>query len=342
MKKLSVLIPVYNAEKYIANLLDCIIKQIDDRVEIILLNDGSKDASGEICNGYSEKYPNQVYSFSRENKGAVRTRRELLQKAQGEWIWIVDSDDMVVDHAIPTILKKTSTDEPCDMVLFDYYVNEVCSENIFHLLPYEDGYIFEGEQKKELYKRLIGENGLNPLWNKVFKRDCVDFEADYSVYEDVRKANDCLQMLPIITNAKKVKYVREPFYIYNSNNVNSLSHQFHDYTYFSLKKVWMRKKEFLHLWGYWDALKNNYYSFAIKAAIGLLRNYAYSDRTKQEYYQFFDTITNDGVFSEAFQSGENHELSQMDKLAFITIGRKRKRFSYFLFAVQKRRINNHN
>lgn len=340
MIKLSILIPVYNAEEYIGKLLDCIIQQMNDAIEVILLNDGSRDSSDRICTEYEEKYPDMIHFISRENRGAVCTRRELFQAANGEWVWIIDSDDMILRDSIAIVMETISSGVPCDMILFDHYLNSEEGGLIVCQLPYEEEQTFEGEQKKTLYRKLICERELNPLWNKVFKKECVDFDSDYSQLEDVKKANDCLQMIPIITNAKTIRYIHLPLYVYNTQNQNSLSHAFHYYTYTSLKKVWIRKKEFIYKWEMWEELKEDYYSRGATATVELLRKFAWSDKTKQEYYKFFETIMTDGIFSEAVEKCDCKKLSKTDRLLVQIIKKKEKKLSYILFTLQNMRTNN--
>jgi len=335
MKKLSILIPVYNAEKYISSLLDCIIPQMDDSMEVILINDGSCDSSKDICSKYEARYPLLIRFLSRDNKGAVYTRRELFKAAIGEWIWIVDSDDTILHNSLDIIMDAIIQNDSCDLFLFDYYKNTADKNAIVHQLPSNDGDIFFDKKKKVLYEEIICGTNLNQLWNKVFKRECIDFDVDYSEYEDVKKANDCLQMMPIITNAQCVMYKQSPIYIYNTNNEDSLSHKFHDYTYTSLKKVWARKKEFVCKWEVSDELQEVYYKQGAMTAVHLLKKYALSEKTNQEYCFFFEKLMNDGVFSEAIENCDEGNIYGIEKMLIKMVKSKRKRLTYFLFQFRK-------
>ncbi len=91
---ISVIVPVYNVENVLHNCVDSILNQQYENIEIILVNDGSKDQSGKICDEYAEKYEN-VYSFHKENGGQSSARNLGLKYARGEYIGFVDSDDYI-------------------------------------------------------------------------------------------------------------------------------------------------------------------------------------------------------------------------------------------------------
>lgn len=110
----SVIIPVYNAEKTIQRCLDSIIGQNYNHVEIVLVNDGSRDQSGEICRGYAAKYKDIIY-IEQENSGASAARNAGLDVAKGKYITFVDSDDYVLNGYFATLCQSDD-----DLVLFSY------------------------------------------------------------------------------------------------------------------------------------------------------------------------------------------------------------------------------
>ena len=95
MKKISVIIPVYNVEKYLVKCLDSLLNQEFSDYEIIVVNDGSPDNSQSIIDSYVERYPKIVKSYIKENGGQGSARNLGISKAKGEYICFVDSDDFV-------------------------------------------------------------------------------------------------------------------------------------------------------------------------------------------------------------------------------------------------------
>ena len=95
MKKVSIIVPVYNVEKYLAKCLDSLVNQTLEDVEIIVVDDGSKDNSKQIIDEFQTKYPDKIKSFVKENGGLSDARNFGLDRASGEYIGFVDSDDYV-------------------------------------------------------------------------------------------------------------------------------------------------------------------------------------------------------------------------------------------------------
>ena len=84
MKKVTLIVPVYNSEKYIGRCLDSIINQTYEDYEIQVINDGSTDSSQDIIDNYKEKYPEKIISIKQENKGVAKTRNEAIKRASGK------------------------------------------------------------------------------------------------------------------------------------------------------------------------------------------------------------------------------------------------------------------
>lgn len=106
--KLSVLIPMYNAEKYIGNCLDSLVNQdlAKEDYEILVMDDGSTDASSEVVNKYVKKYQN-IFLFKESNVGESSTRNKLISKAKGDYIYNLDADDYILNNSLRSILDNT-------------------------------------------------------------------------------------------------------------------------------------------------------------------------------------------------------------------------------------------
>lgn len=117
MKKISVIIPVYNVEKYLKDCIDSILMQSMQDYEIILVDDGSTDRSGELCDEYASKKEN-IFAYHKENGGPSDARNFGISKAKGEYIVFVDSDDYFDDHQIFDKILNASQDGKNDIVAY--------------------------------------------------------------------------------------------------------------------------------------------------------------------------------------------------------------------------------
>lgn len=243
---LSILIPVYNAEKNLPSLLDAILPLKKACVEVIALDDGSADGSLSVLRRYRQRYPEQLKVLARENKGVVLSRRELYAAATGEWVWMIDSDDGIPDHSLDPLLRSIEQTD-ADMIVFDYFYADKRRTVRVHTLPYPDGTVFCGEKKKELYRELIARSGFNSLWSKVCRRACVDTDVDYTPFAKVRNGEDKLQLLPMLTRAGKVLYIRKPFYTYVISKT-SMKHTIGAEYIPTRLFLWQRLDAYLDIW----------------------------------------------------------------------------------------------
>lgn len=164
MKKLSILIPAYNADKYLKDCLDSILGQdaMSNDIEVLILNDGSTDGTLDIINDYDSHY-SMLRSISRENKGIGFTRNELIDNAEGEYLWFIDADDWIEKGAIAKILNALNSNA-IDCLMLSFQV-EPQSGDIKR-------YIYEGDYPNgiELTKAQIYNNS---VWSRIYKSEIV-------------------------------------------------------------------------------------------------------------------------------------------------------------------------
>lgn len=210
----SVLVPVYNTEKYLERCLDSILAQTYRHVEVILCDDGSTDQSGMICDRYAEHY-SSMRVIHKENEGLLRTRRRLFHEAKGEYVLCVDSDDWIA----PTLLEKTvaaAQREHSDMVLFDYVqVRDDGTELRRGWNRYPDGSVFAGASRAALCRDFAVTVELNHIWDKLIRRELIGIEEERDpLYQRHLNGEDKLQLLPIFHRAQRFCYLAQPLYYY--------------------------------------------------------------------------------------------------------------------------------
>lgn len=160
----SLIIPVYNVETYLRKCLDSILDQDFDDWEALLVDDGSTDGSGAICDEYAAK-DNRFRVFHKSNGGVSTARNMALDNARGEWLWFVDSDDWIMSDALSSLNNAVSIHKDCDLALFGIrYFNESYQE-----IGHEKRNNIVGKSKDNTI-----DLGDYPPQNYLIKRDVVE------------------------------------------------------------------------------------------------------------------------------------------------------------------------
>lgn len=210
----SFIIPIYNSERYIRTLLDKLNKQVKDNIEIILIDDGSKDLSANICVNYKES--NEKFKFfSQENRGASSARNNGINNARGEYIVFLDSDDFIADNYVQTICDLCK-DSDADIIQFDYYYG---SEEKGYKLNRSD--LSEGIISYDIYYKFLIMQKSNQPWNKIYKRKIIQ---EHKILFDTTMilGEDLLFTINVMEYAKKIEIVHTAIYYYYLNNINSI------------------------------------------------------------------------------------------------------------------------
>lgn len=200
-KKVSIIVPVYNVEKYIGECLYKLVNQTIKDYEIIIVVDGSLDNSINIVKEYTEKYPNIISYYETENKGLSAARNLGLKKAKGEYVGFIDSDDSVSIKMFEK-MYNCAVNNRCDIVVCDYckvtgrYKEDVILD------------IKENDYKNDLIIKC------RPYaWNKIYKKEL--FQKCNIEFPEGLIFEDISTIYPLLMQANKVGYVKEVLYNYN-------------------------------------------------------------------------------------------------------------------------------
>ena len=213
---ISYLVPVYNVEKYIRKCLESILCQKGAGFEVVLLDDGSTDSSGAICDEYAKAYPEIVRVIHKENEGLLATRRRGFQEARGDCFVCVDSDDYIMENHLQTIADAIAKYD-CDMVMFDYESFYPDGHTEPSGIDISDVQIYEGNGKQEIYKKRLLKNKYNNMCSKAIKRSVLDFDTDYGVLGVRNMCEDAIQSYELYTRAQRIVYVPQALYAYRRN-----------------------------------------------------------------------------------------------------------------------------
>lgn len=183
-KKVTVIIPIYNTEKYLNRCLESVILQTYPNLEIILVDDGSTDNSGVICDNYAKK-DSRVRVIHQINSGVSIARNIAIDVAQGEYIKFVDSDDTMDTFAIEKMIAKSSG---CDAIISGFRYIDKINNNISQVIPEINKKISQKEFKKiyiELYKKQLVGGPCTCLYKtNIIKKNGIKFRDNMSYGED--------------------------------------------------------------------------------------------------------------------------------------------------------------
>ena len=218
MLKLSVIVPVYNTEKYLRQCVDSILDQTLSELEIILVNDGSEDNSGAICDEYAAKYE-YVTVIHKENGGVSSARRAGVAAAAGEYVAFVDSDDWI-DPDMYAEMLASAQEHDADAVLCDILF-ESGEGAVLRVNDAPEG-VYYGSDLEKIYATMLFRyewerpGTLPSLCSKIFRKNLVErviFDVDCSIVF----GEDGLCSYPSLLDAECIYVLRRPLYHYRQN-----------------------------------------------------------------------------------------------------------------------------
>ena len=205
----SIIVPIYNAEQYLRRCVDSILNQEYTDFELLLVNDGSTDASGDICEEYGDR-DSRVIVIQKENTGVSDSRNRALDRARGKYLQFLDSDDWITPDAT-RLFVRAAEEYGCDMVISDFY--RVVGERLSPKGDIEE----EGVLTREEFAAHMMENPADfyygVLWNKLYRRDIVE-EHNLRMDTDINWCEDFMFNLEYIRYAKVFYALHAPIYYY--------------------------------------------------------------------------------------------------------------------------------
>lgn len=207
--KVSIIVPVYNAEKSLARCVDSILNQEFRDFELILMDDGSKDRSGEICDGYA-RADARVVVVHKENTGVSDTRNQAIARARGTFLQFVDSDDWLTADATK-LMVRAAEETGCDMVIADFY--RVVGEMVSRKGDIDADQVIGREAFVGFMMENPADYYYGVLWNKLYRRSLVEA---HGIRMDAKLSwcEDFLFNLEYVRYATTFYALRTPVYYY--------------------------------------------------------------------------------------------------------------------------------
>lgn len=212
MKELiSVIVPVYNVEKYLNQCVESLVKQTYQTIEILLVNDGSTDSSGILCEKWASK-DKRIQVIHTGNRGLSAARNVGIKRAKGKYLYFIDSDDWVECDILETLLKNmkvySSDLSSCGMKK-DYGDKELEMQ--------QDEQCVKVTQKQMFHEMLCNEYVYGYVWNKLFKTELAD---DLLFDEELFSQEDMDFTMRYLTRCKNGVYTKSEYYHYRQRNTS--------------------------------------------------------------------------------------------------------------------------
>lgn len=257
---ISIIIPAYNVENYIATCLQSVMEQTYKALDIIVVNDGSKDKTGEIADSYAEK-DERIHVIHQVNGGLPNARNTGMRCAQGEYIMFLDSDDWLEPACCETVIHKIQK-EDADIVFFEYY--KEYKDRAVRMRTYKEKQLkYDINDKKEFF---IYDMRTITAWGKIYRREIID-KCQYN--ETFKTAEDVDFNYRIYEKVRRAVYIQEPLLHYRILEKSAI----HGYDPNIEKKI-LPVLDYLEEWcqGNNNEKKVAYYSFAAIAFLLICQN----------------------------------------------------------------------
>lgn len=233
----SVIVPVYNVEKYLNKCIDSLINQTYKNIEILLIDDGSTDKSGKICDSLKNKYKN-IKVYHKENGGLSDSRNYGIEKAKGKYVMFIDSDDYIDCDFIQKLLYSLINNN-----------SDICSgakkyEHYSKITIINDGDGFSLSSKETLKKMILKQDIDNSVCDKIFKKELFDNIK----FPENRYYEDIATTYKLMLNSVYISHVNHVYYHYVMRS-NSISKEEFNYKQFdSLLFTMQQKKDIVRIY----------------------------------------------------------------------------------------------
>lgn len=342
--KITIIIPVYNVEKYIRQCLDSVINQTYRNLEIIVVDDGSPDNCGAICDEYA-MLDERIIVIHKENGGVSDARNCGLAHCTGDYVYIMDSDDYIEQTAIE-VLYENAVQTGADVIIADHYSFFDQATQVMHAFFANEFYtddrnVIDQIQNMVLHFTYAPENsiqkggfGIGAPWTKLVKTELiVKNEIKFDPY--VKGIfDDGLFALSVFQFAQSVSYIQKSIYHYRLLQT-SLIHKFTPNCMEVNKRIFQRIREFSENYQRGESFIKAYYARVIRRMMNIFKTYLFHekfDKTRKEKYKEFIQIFKEYDYHNAIYAVELNSLSK--KQAFIVVLARLKLY-YIIFLCLK-------
>ena len=319
---ISIIIPVYNGEEYIADCLNSILNQTYKNLEIIVINDGSTDNSRKILYDYKSK-DNRIRIVEQENCGVSSARNRGIKLAISNWIMFVDIDDVLEKDAIENFSNNLSFDY--DVIISKIFIN-TGNRKVKGNCKYNQNMFFDESNKKELIDSIFYDNGKEAVsyiacpFAKVYKKSFL-MENGFWFKNGLKYGEDALFNFKVLLFAKKISYINEYTYEYRINSTSAMQ-KYDDHLIENYTNLLIELKNELNEMKIFDSYKNEYSYYVLRQINRFLKEYFFAKENKDKYMQMkkeFNLLVNHELYNDVIFGDDIEGLSKKRSIAFILI-----------------------
>lgn len=265
---LSIVIPVFNGEMVINRCIESIVSEPCNEYEIIIIDDGSTDGTGRLCEEWSVK-DSRIHYFRQENAGVSAARNRGIIEAHGEYIMFLDADDYLKEEWWIHIDKPLTGMKKYDIIFFDYF-KEINRRNIPIKIFDNCSDILSG---KDVIEKYVYTEDINAPWAKLFKRNII-IENNIRFPEGMKVGEDAVFLSEVLKKTKEYLYIPEHLMVYYYDNPSSAMHIVPKKIQ-TLETMFKKKNEvFLYYQKDFELMADRFYGKQLMDFFTLLRNYA--------------------------------------------------------------------
>lgn len=310
---ITIIIPVYNVEKYIHKCIDSVINQTYKNLEIILIDDGSKDNCSIICDDYAQK-DKRIKVIHKKNEGVSSARNVGLNNAAGDWVTFIDADDWIEKDFCTKLMQNKAPNIDCLMCGYNRIINDKKIEIksvVKQVKKYDDS-------RQYLINSLNPQTGYGFCHMKIIKRDSIN---KIRFNEQLNVAEDALFNMELSEKITKILFINDRLYNYRLN-INSVVKKYDpNYVNKYLKAMETCKKFIFNKYNDDIEIMQNYYNFVAYHVLLIAVNYCYNPKNKYKRKSLIDTVKI-SIFKEGIKNSNYENISYSRKIALFMLKHK--------------------
>jgi glycosyltransferase involved in cell wall biosynthesis len=314
VSKINIIVPVYNVEKYLSKCIHSILSQTFSDFELILVNDGSTDYSGNICDEFANQ-DSRIKVIHKENAGVSSARNTGLKLSTGDYICFVDSDDIIDETMIDKMYKSAITNDSDIVMCGIREENTFTNSQMEFISPLYKETFIEGKQIIDYFHMALQRDnffGFASMVNKMYKKSHI---INITVNDNISVGEDLCFNIHAVLNATRISAVNEPLYIYKKVNVDSITMNNNGKSFYLFLEA---RQEVFKILNFYKIESTKYVKnqnlITIGEYINQLKNILKSNQSMVTKFRKINILLNDKYLKQALKYFDSSKLQLKGKM----------------------------